>query len=218
MNLKNTYLLALLGLIPFCAYGQQLVPKEPKPVDKNKPSVYLSYVSEAVIEEDCSLKKRSAYRLALHNNTSKPINIPAGYAASAPTVNLRLSNGTNVKGLPEGSFVRLCYEVDSVPTFTSKVEKGRVWTEIPVRPTPPEVIFYCSCAFEQQKERRDDYEGLWIASGSSVVFAVPKEFLADGLKIYTLYNYEWEFENGKLRNNEPHHQAYFYASDIPKGK
>jgi hypothetical protein len=187
-------------------------------LDKNRPSVYLSFVSAAAVDEDCSLKKVAAYRLALHNNTSRPINVQATYSANEPTTKLRLLDGSVVDSLPDGKLVRLCYEVETVPSFTSKVENGRIQMEIPVRPAAPEVIFYCTCAFEQQRDRRNDYQGVWVAPGNTIQFAVPQEYLKGQLKIYTLFNYESEFEGGKLRANEPHHQVYFYASDVPRAK
>lgn len=186
-------------------------------LDKTKPSVYLSFVATETVDEDCSLKKVSAYRLALHNNTSRPINISANYSATDAT-KLRLTDGTLADALPDGKFVTLCYDVESVPSFASKVENGRIQMEIPVRRTPPEVVFYCTCAFEQQRDRRNDYPGVWIAPGNSVQFAVPQEYLKGDLKIYTLYSYESEFESGKLRANEPHHQVFFYASGVPRTK
>ncbi|HEX8737993.1 MAG TPA: hypothetical protein VF721_21855 [Pyrinomonadaceae bacterium] len=182
--------------------------------DKNKPSVYLSFDSQAVIDEACSSKKRAAYRLALHNNSTKPINVGAHFAASDPTDKITLGDGTIAKALPDKKFVRMCYDVEAVPYYTSKVDNTGIYDEILVRRATPEVTFYCSCAFQQQADRR--YDGVWIAPGKSILFAVPKEYLAEDLKIYTLFNYEFEFEGGKLRYNEPHHQVFFYWSGIPK--
>jgi hypothetical protein len=118
--------------------------------------------------------------------------------------------------LPDKKFVRLCYVVDAVPYYTSKIENGSIQMEIPViRPTP-EVNFPCSCAFDSPSDLLSEHEGVWIVPGRSILFAIPKEYLGEHLKIYTLFNYEFEFEGGKLRLNEPHHQAFFFWTDISR--
>lgn len=51
-----------------------------------------------------------------------------------------------------------------------------------------------------------------LQSGSSLLFAVPREHLADELSIKIQFNYEWE----KTTENNPSHLVFFNSTNIPK--
>lgn len=58
---------------------------------------------------------------------------------------------------------------------------------------------------------------VFIKSGGSEVFSVPREHLIDGLLIKVNFTYEWDIEpDGSISDLEPKHYVYFYSSDIPK--
>ena len=58
---------------------------------------------------------------------------------------------------------------------------------------------------------------MFMESGKSVLFSVPREHLAEGLAIKVEFRYEWQIEpDGFMSNLEAKHFAYFYSSDIPK--
>lgn len=80
--------------------------------------------------------------------------------------------------------------------------------------------------FENTKELKEtpvasDPEGscslVFIESGKSVLFSVPREHLAEGLAIKIQFRYEWETDPDGFTNElEPKHYAYFYSSDVPQ--
>jgi hypothetical protein len=56
----------------------------------------------------------------------------------------------------------------------------------------------------------------FMESGKSVLFSVPREYLAEGLAIKVEFRYEWETDpDGFASDLEPKHFAYFYSSDVP---
>ncbi len=187
-------------------------------MQEDKPSIYLSYVGVGSIDENCSLKKQNTYQLKLHNNSSYPININANYNVKSPALDLRLSDGTRTFRLLDGSKVSdVCYQAEPILKMESFYANGKLVTEEPVERSTPEIPITCRCVWSQQRTRRDDsYHGVWIPSGSSIIFDVPQQYFENDIKIYTLFNFEWEFENGLLRYNEPNHRVYFDSSDIPR--
>lgn len=156
------------------------------------------------------------YRLRLYNNTSSLINIDAGYGADEPLTKVKGPNGQIYDVLPVGAKVDSCYQVDSMTAYVSgKGKHGGIETEVPTGREVPKIDFSCSCRSKMSAVRAFNSKGLWIPSGGYVVFDVPQEYLSKGLQIYTLFNYEWEFDSAGLHSNEPHHQVFFYSSDIP---
>jgi hypothetical protein len=58
---------------------------------------------------------------------------------------------------------------------------------------------------------------IFIESGKSVSFSLPREHLAEGLAIKVRFRYEWETDPDGFTNQlEPKHYAYFYSLNIPK--
>lgn len=53
--------------------------------------------------------------------------------------------------------------------------------------------------------------------GTSVLFSVPREHLAEGLAVKVKFLYQWDIDSdGFISNLEPKHYAYFYSSDVPQ--
>ncbi len=200
-----------------------------KKIDYSKPSVYISFESTVRSREQCSLKdiktwkEQDSYRLRLQNNTSTPINVDSLSGAFDPLsgedmalVKTKGTKGQIYDALPKGGKVRLCFQAESMISYESKKEGGSLETEIPVEREVPKLDFFCSCKSQMSIDRAFNSKGLWIPSGSYVLFDIPQKYLTKDLKIYTLFNYEWEFEKTDLSYNEPHHQVFFYSSNIPK--
>ncbi len=58
-----------------------------------------------------------------------------------------------------------------------------------------------------------------LKAGSSILFSLPQEHLAEGLAIRLRYNYEWEMrEEGSSPASEPAHTVTFSSSDLPRAR
>lgn len=84
-----------------------------------------------------------------------------------------------------------------------------------------EVERYENVGESEETPKANDSEGscplVFIGSGKSVLFSVPREHLAEGLAIKVQFRYEWETDpDGFTSQLEPKHFAYFYSSEIPK--
>jgi hypothetical protein len=57
-----------------------------------------------------------------------------------------------------------------------------------------------------------------LKTGKSMLFNVPREHLAEGLRIKIKYRYQWEFDypDGTTNVDEPEHYVSFYSGEIPK--
>lgn len=189
-----------------------------------KPSVYLSFERQGGRKPlfQCKGESQQGIWLRLHNNSSKPIAIAANYIVSEDkTVPLILTNGTQTKGFAESAEIQVCYEAEAIPVTTSRrtynpksnvvnLEMG-VPVEVKV---PKQSPSYCSCKWSAERAR--DFQVSWVPAGSSVVFSVPREYLAQHLKIYTHFNYEWEIDrNMYVEINEPYHQVFFHDYELP---
>lgn len=220
--LSKMMLVCLLGFIALNAQAQikELVSNKPfEVIDKNKPSIYLVFDRQEEILESCTLKKKQTFRLKLQNNTTRPINIDATCAADLPFSKIELNDGAKVLALPNGTQIRLCYQPEAITYFTSKWDKenGGIYAEIPTENKVPDVAYHCSCKFLGNYDNQTtSYTGLWLQPGGYVFFNVPIEYLTEGLKIYTLFYYEWDFVKGEPKRNEPRHQVYFSWNDLPK--
>ena len=175
--------------------------------DKNKPSVYITFErfggSEPIVKSNEDKSARISLRL--HNNTSLPIAVDANWDIRKVTpFPITLSDGGKGVTVSDGAELEICYEAEAMPQ--RKVEE---FLKIQV---PKQIPSYYNCRLGLQRSGRSD---TWIRSGNSIVFSVPQEFLTKNLKIYTLFNYEWESENGQMKADEPHHQVYFYSTDLP---
>jgi hypothetical protein len=63
----------------------------------------------------------------------------------------------------------------------------------------------------------------WLASGQTLLFAVPREHLVNEVTVYISFSYEWEWKwkgekpDAEIDYKNIGHQVYFYAYEIPKG-
>lgn len=206
-------LLFAIGALHPEGFGQA-VENDPKRISNDKPSVFLTFDRRVRAFEQCTRCEQDSFRLRLSNNLTRPINVDATYGASDPLKKIKGRNGRVHDALPDGSIVALCYQPESMISMVSKIDGGSLHSEIPVFVDLPRISLPCSCRNQESPTRPFDSSGLWIAPGGYVYFDVPVEFLSKGLKIYTLFNYEWEFRDGRLGPNEPGHKVYFYSTDI----
>lgn len=175
--------------------------------DKDKPSVYITFErfggNKPLVKSNEDNSERISLRL--HNNTSLPIAVDANWDIRRVTsFPITLSDGGKGVTVADGAEVEICYEAEAMPQM-----KAEEFLKIQV---PKQIPSYYNCRLGLQRSGRSD---TWIRSGNSIIFSVPQEFLTKNLKIYTLFNYEWESENGQMKADEPHHQVYFYSTDLP---
>lgn len=185
----------------FCTllYGQNITR-----IDQTKPHIYLSFDS----------KTENNVLLRLTNNSNWAIKVCV--RAFIPTVPANMKKVVLLDGQTKFAFVdnkqvRLCYGVEyfnSRGWFTLS-KKGDSKKE---KLTISELGKKCKtsyCGFYED----DNYGGEgWVASGNSVLFEVPTEYIKENHRIYIRYNYEWEEESGYY----PTHFVYFYSTNIPK--
>lgn len=183
-------------------------------ISKDKPVVYLTYDHLGENASFCNEKKTQGIWLRLHNNSKWAINIIANTVEEDSIESTYLTDKTSVLILKDNVAVTTCYEVEAIPTTTTKVRgDGGISLNVPIKVKLPQTKLYCSCSWRTGSSRS---EGVWVLPGRSVTFSVPREALNKNLKIYTLFNYEWEQENGSFRDYEPIHKVYFYSYDLPK--
>lgn len=175
--------------------------------DRSKPSVYLSF--ERIGKSEPLLTK-SAYDdqdhvfLRLRNNTRSPIAVDANYDVRLiKLVKFVLPDGSAATALPDGAEVKLCHEAVAMSLY--RLDEYR---DIKV---PDQSNYLYNCARASGRSGPGDN---WIRPGESVVFGVPKVFLGPNLRIYTLFNYAWETERGYVKLDEPHHQVFYYSTDL----
>lgn len=189
----------------------------------DKPSVYLTYEKSGERKSLVTQKYESnqGIWLRLHNNTLKPIAVHANYEVDrVKTITLLLSNGIKAEGLANDSEVEICYQTEAMPvtitqqTYNPQSKDIIITEEVPFEvKVPKQTPSYYSCQWSGLVNRK--FQVSWVASGNSIVFSVPREYLEKNLKIYTLYNYEWEIENstlkspGWVKSGEPNHQVFF---------
>jgi hypothetical protein len=208
MNMKIFTILIIN--ISFLVFGYSLVPGQ-----SSQPSVYLTFEKTGKFELLCANKSQEGIWLRLHNNTRWAINLDAQPAKNDNSQKslLRLSDGTEVDGLADGTEVDACYDVEAIPLLMTVKKGNTIILDSPVTIPTPKVDFYCSCKW--RAGRTQEYKGIWISAGSSVLLSVPQKALTKDLMIYTLFNYEWESVSGKVKRDEPQHKVLFYASDLP---
>jgi hypothetical protein len=175
--------------------------------DKSKPSVYITFErlggNKPLVKSNEDNSERISLRL--QNNTSLPLAVEADGEYTINTLlSITLSDGGKGYALPNGAEVEVCFEAEAMPQMTAED-----FAKIKV---PKQIPSYYSCKWTVKRRGRGN---VWVLPGNSIVFSVPRDFLAKNLKIYTLFNYEWESENGQMKANEPQHQVFFYSTDLP---
>lgn len=176
--------------------------------DKSKPSVYITFEriggNKPLVKSNEDNSPRISLRL--HNNMTTPIAVEANWDTRNFTHStIILSDGTKGFAVPNGAEVEICYEAEAMPQMTAEeFERIKV---------PKQIPSYYSCKWQNERRGRGN---IWIPTGNSIIFSVPQEFLARNLKVYTLFNYEWESDKGQMKADEPHHQVFFYSTDLPR--
>lgn len=175
--------------------------------DASKPSVYITFEKIGGKKPIVKSNEDNAERISLrlHNNMLLPIAVDANSDVLDFTeLPITLADGGKGYALPDGAEVEVCFEAEAMPQMTAEE-----FFKIKV---PEQVPSYYSCKWAAKRRGRGN---VWIPAGSSIIFSVPREFLAEHLKIYTLFNYEWESDKGQMKADEPFHQVYFYSTDLP---
>ena len=182
----------------FCAFavgrGQEPRPCCPERdqvlIAKDKASISITFerTEESSKEKPPFDTRMKGSSLRLNNNTRWAIRVPTErlYVGSK-IIALRLCDGRSILGLRNGIDVAVQYEVESH-------SGASVWT----LPFPG---------------RTDVSWTSWIPAGGSILFKVNPEHLANNLKVYVPYHYEWE--TGERVNDavEPKHRVYLQAGD-----
>lgn len=201
--------LAMFQLHAITAFGQVV-----QIIDKTKPSVYLAY-NDAVEDKRENATKQQYVVLQLHNNTTVHINVGANFGVDlAPTIEngtFKLPDKSYGTLLKSGSEVELCYDAEGL-----FVQQGY---SIPKKTKNPDIKDLRNSCFYRSNGKTVDAPysmGYWIRPKDFVRFKVPASLLEENLKVFTEFNYPWEFENGRLIRNEPKHRAYFFYFDVPQ--
>ncbi len=183
-------------------------------IDRSKPNVYLEFDKHSFYESPCGEPIQTGVWLRIRNNSKWAIHLDGNTAAVFPRTDksLKLADGTVVRGMKDGARVVLRYDFEAVPSSETKFEKDRVTLFSPVEVAVPSISKYCS----QKWMGREGDRGIWLASGESAVFSIPKLVFTDKLFVTIEYSYEWEAKDGFIDLTEPHHSIRFYGKDIPQ--
>lgn len=177
---------------------------------KDRPAVYITFERKGTREPLFADESNQGVWLRLHNNTHWAINFCTLSLYVGPKVSpLRLQNGRAVLGLRDDIEVNMCHKVEASKGYVpGAVSEGEIDNRRPVEARRPPVGY----------DTGDVFSTSWLPAGGSVVFSVPREHLADQFAIVISYNYEWEYGQRTFRNDEPRHEVYFNASDLPKNE
>ena len=192
-------------------------------LEKNKPTLFLTFertgkcqpagVGLKVPSFPCAPSNNEAHRddievvwLRLHNNIRWAVNFTIEYdnPPSERTL-LQLCDGRKVSGLRDGTEADVPYKIEidqgssTLPTPPGKGTKEYQY--------PPKVPLL---------PRGHILGTAWLASGSSVVFAVPREYLERYLMVVVPVNFEWATKGTEAPLEGPYYDIYFRASDLPK--
>jgi hypothetical protein len=215
------FILCVVALAALAQQKNSPIAKADILFSKGKPTIYLTFedagkfrLKSAKIAADGSNQETQGtakaedavpiVRLRLHNNTCWAIGFPTDSLYVGPKMTpLRLSDGRGVLGLREGIEVNARYEVEAAAGEKLVKSPGHRLSIIPVKAKPPVI------------RRSDMFSISWLPPGRSVIFVVPREHLAENLRVYVPYNYEWETSESDFGSGEPEHRVYFHASDLP---
>ena len=212
MRIK-TFLFGILFLINLApvitaqrlSSGRKLAPR----LSRNKPSVYISFLRYGKREPIHTGESNEGVWLRLHNNTRWPLVLLAQGAAG------------HAFALAKDEEVGLFVSVEEVPEPALRVIRA---FEIPLalpeslREKEVEKQQSSMTPVEEQRNCSPPYvdschvcSSIKLAPGKSFVFSVPREILCKSLKIYIVFNYDWEGTG-----DEPEHRVYYYGSALPK--
>lgn len=157
-------------------------------LDKEKPSVFVSFDHFGKREPLESGESNEGVWLRLHNNTRTSI-----FFASF-SVPKSLGEVGMFYDIVSASYASN-YHDPSVPTSPAKVQ------DLPVGYP----LGHTSSAY-------------LLRPGETVLFSVPREHLPESVGLRINFNYEWELEGEmeSVRKGEPKHFVFFYSSRLPK--
>jgi hypothetical protein len=208
------------SLLLFAFASQQSTPPSRiRASELPRPSVYLSFEKVGPRKPQFRTESGEGVWLRLHNNTPRPLILHEANTDLTSVIEQQLKPNIRLYFAKDGAELKACYDVDGIPTITSKESKddsGRALsleTEIPYRKRPPEQSPLTSCFWDGFSDIST--QGLRLGAGDSILFTVPRNFLSKGLRISTRYNYDWEAdENGYVKYNEPEHRVFFTFSQL----
>jgi hypothetical protein len=213
MRLITDTRLVTITVIFFCvlfmtsyAQSQLTVSKNKVSVINDRPTVYLTFEREGKRESVLAGESNQGIWLRLHNNSKWAINFCTPSLYIPPKVApIRLPDGRGVLALVDGVEVSVCHGVEELKSHERVLGRaGKAKKRKTTKGLTQQVGYDTS----------DVSSSAWLASGSSIVFSVPREHLAKGLAIFVRFNYEWEYGERTFRSDEPEHRVYFRASDL----
>ncbi len=169
-------------------------------VQKDKPTVYISFVRFGQRDSFRTVDSESGVYLRLHNNTRWNLVLRA-YGA-----------GGYVFTTADAEEIGMFYGVEEVPRIGSQLGTGD--PENPLPPPPqkqPEPYEDCEVALGYRSSTASVIE---LPPGKTFLFSLPREALCRNLRAYISYQYKWENDYGV--GKEPEHRVYFYGRDLPK--
>ena len=140
------------------------------------------------MEYICQDKNKVSLRL--HNNTVWTIAVSSDRLYYRTNKVVKLANGKEFYTMPDNKEVSLQYGVEKYALPSENVKVPTV-------------------------SRNDATSKNWIASGDSVLFSVPIEYLRQDLMVFVKFNYEWEVDKKGFIVIGPEHRLLFRGIDIP---
>ena len=178
-------------------------------LERNKPSVYVTFLRYGKREPIHTGESNEGVWLRLHNNTRWPLVLlaqgAAGHAfalAKEEEVGLFVS----VEEVPEPS-LRVIRSIELPLAVPESLREKDVEKQQPSI-TPVKEERNCSTPYVDSCHLCSSIK---LAPGKSFVFSVPRETLCKNLKIYIVFNYDWEGTG-----DEPEHRVYYYGSTLPE--
>lgn len=193
-------------------------------VDQNKPAIYLEFVKTGVCNNGnyftvihvspCEEKSESdeqfeAVWIRFVNNTRWAVMVDVRKLAAPPVIYpIELSNKKTVSAAKDGAEFDVIYDIESEKGCDFGV-KTPIGEPCKRRETPvPDHV------------RLGVSGNVFIPSGQSIIFAVNWEHLRKYLKVYILYNYEWEISKSGIPSPpryDSQHRVYFWWHDLETG-
>lgn len=209
------FCLTILFLILAVSALAQTPAHEKNIVKSNKPNVYIDFERYSFYESPCGEPAAPGIWLRLHNNTKWPIYVDGQSAAEFPRKDtfVELADGSGGRGVKDGARIVMRYDFEGVPRTETRKEGNAIILFAPVEVETPKQSKYCS----QKWMGRGRGRGLWIRSGESAIFSIPKLPFNNDLFVSIEYNYEWEAREGRVDRDQPHHSVRFYGSSLPSG-
>jgi hypothetical protein len=198
------------------APAQRVKPRSAKRnISASKPSVYLSFVRFGKREPLHTNESNDGVWLRLHNNTRWSLVLNASGTGGRVFVTGKEEEIGMFFGVEEVRQGPSTVNIDGYtppPSLVSPWEVKPQPNPTPL-PVPPEI--------EEDCPAQGDNWCVHVCSvirlppGKSVMFSLPRETLCKNLRIYLVFNYSWETQNGFV-GEAPEHRVYFYGSELLK--